>query len=125
MTANRPERFEGVVLISDSSHQDLNGRQLVTYNTHREQFTTWLSRKGNDPEALRGYTNDTARNYATISDRFFRFVWDQQGFTTNVSHDNADQYLRAQTLSDKGSNLRSKKYRPNLIILIYISRSAY
>jgi len=97
----RPEKFEGVVLISEPSHDYLNHRQEVAYTNHRKELIKWLKTEGRDPSKLEGYAHDTARNYASIIDKMHRWVWEHRGgFTTDVSHDEAEAYLKEQKIEN-------------------------
>ena len=95
-------KYENVVLLSDPSDEYLNERQRIAYKGHRKKLAKWLLREGKDPESLKGYAEDTAKNYATILDRLYRHVWEHGGgFTLEISHDQAEDYLKEQKLSDE------------------------
>ncbi|MHB9285830.1 tyrosine-type recombinase/integrase [Halobacteriales archaeon Cl-PHB] len=98
---SNPEKVQGIVLISDPSYEHLNQRQEIAYRSHREDLINWLSKEGKDPSKLEGYAYDTARNYAAILDKFHRWAWAHRGgFTLDLSHDDGEQYLKEQKLSD-------------------------
>lgn len=95
-------KLEGIVLISSESKKYLNERHIVAYESARKQFIKWLIRMGKDEEKLEGYAQHTAKIYAAIHDKFLRQIWEQQdGYTLNVSHDQAERYLRELVLSDE------------------------
>lgn len=98
---SKPDKYENVVLISEPSQEYLNERQKIAYKGHRKKLIQWLKQEGKDPEKLEGYAHDTARNYATIIDRIHRHVWDERGFTLDITHDEGEQYLKEQKLSDE------------------------
>lgn len=100
MRKNNPEKIEGIVLIPEPSRDCLNERQLVAYENHRRKFLKWLARQGKNPDALEGYAHDTARNYASIIDKFHRHVWDEEGYTLDISHDAAEEYLRSLVMAN-------------------------
>jgi integrase len=100
MKENDPEKIEGIVLIPGPARDYLNERQLVAYESHRREFIKWLARQGKNPDALEGYAHDTARNYASITDKFLRYVWDQDRYTTDIGHDEAEEYLRSLVMAD-------------------------
>lgn len=106
------DRVQSIVLISDPTANTLTEKQLVTYRNHRENYIDWLCNRGKSPEKREGYAYDTANNYAHISDRWHRHVWDDRGFTMNLSHDDADDYLDAMMVSENdysGSHLHNIK----------------
>ena len=98
---SKPNKVEGIVIIPGPSRGYLNERQLIAYKNHRTDLIKWLSRMGKNPDKLEGYAYDTAKNYASIIDKFHREVWDEKGYTIDLSHDNADNYLRSMVLSDR------------------------
>lgn len=99
---NEQAKVQGVVLIPGPAREYLNKRHLIAYRNHREELVTWLTRMGKDPEKLEGYAEHTAKNYAANLDCLYRWVWEQEdGYTTNVTHDHVDEYLRDQVLSDE------------------------
>jgi hypothetical protein len=99
---NEDAKVEGIVPIPGPSRRQLNERQIIAYGNHREDLIRWLATMGKDPEKLEGYAHDTARNYAAILDKFYREYWEQNdGYTTDLTHDDADEYLRELVLSDE------------------------
>ncbi|MGB9986208.1 tyrosine-type recombinase/integrase [Salarchaeum japonicum] len=98
---SKPEKVEGIVLIPGPTQAYLNDRQQIAYNGHRETLVKWLARMGKDPEKLDGYAHHTAKNYASILDKFYRWAWEHRpGYTTDLDHDDADEYLRELVLAD-------------------------
>jgi len=100
MSANKPEKLECIVLISGPSRDYLNERQRVDYESHRQKLLKWLGSTGKNPDTLEGYAHHTAKNYASIIDRFLRDVWKEDGYTLGVSHKEAEEYLRSLVLAD-------------------------
>lgn len=74
------------------SCEELNPRQLVDYEHHRRAFIEWLWSRGKQPDHHIGYSRDTVRFTAYRTDRFYRWVWDRRGYTTDVTHEDADDY---------------------------------
>jgi len=98
---NGPEKVEGIVLIPGPTRDQLNERQLIAYKSHRKELIKWLSRMGKSPEKMEGYAYDTARNYATILDKFYRWVWSDVGsYTTDIGHEQGESYLRELVVAD-------------------------
>lgn len=95
------EKVEGIVLIPDPSEGYMNERQRVDYKNHRQDYIEWLANYGKDPEALEGYAYDTAKNYAAITDKFYRWVWEtKDGYTVQVTHEDAKKYIRELVKDD-------------------------
>lgn len=96
-----PNKVEGIVLMSNESREFLNQRQEVAYKNHRTELIKWLSRMGKNPEELEGYAYDTAKVYAGVLDKLHRWAWVHQGgYTLDISHDDADTYLRNMVMAD-------------------------
>jgi hypothetical protein len=86
--------LEGITVVPEPSAELLNERQQIDYRNQREQCLEWLLVFGKDPKKAEGYARTTVKNRAHRMDQFYRWVWDQDGYTTNVTHDHADSYLR-------------------------------
>lgn len=118
MSQNNPDKVEGIVLIPDPSRDFLNERQLVAYESHRREFLKWLARQGKNPDALEGYAHDTAKNYASIIDKFHRYVWEKHNYTLDSGHDAAEDYLRSMVMADDEYS-RSHLYNVKLALIAY------
>jgi integrase len=118
MSANKPEKVEGIVLIPGPSRDFLNERQRVAYESHRRKLLKWLARQGKNPDALEGYAHHTAKNYASIIDRFLRDIWKEDGYTLDVSHKDAEDYLRSLVLADDEYS-RTHLHNTKLALLAY------
>jgi len=103
-----PKRIEGVRVVPDPSKERLNDRQLEDYGQHREQLLTWAFEIGKDPEHAEGYAYYTVKGRAYRLDQFYRWVWDEEdGYTTNITHDQADAYTRHLVQSEGGDEDKS------------------
>lgn len=97
----KPEKVEGIVLIPGPARDYLNERQLIAYKSHRKDLVKWLSRMGKNPDTLEGYAHHTAKNYASILDKFHRWAWEHRGrYTLDLDHEDADTYLRELIMAD-------------------------
>ena len=102
VTVNERAKIEGVVLIYEPTEEYLNQRQRIAYENHRKMLVKWLAKRGKDPERFEGYAFDTYYTYANIICQFHRSVWDKVGgFTLDLTHKQADEYLRSLILSDE------------------------
>ena len=87
------ESVEGVVLISEPALNALTERQRISYREHRRKYVKWL---------VDSYAEDTRKVYASILDQFHRYIWvNEGGFTTEVTHDHADDFLTERKESDE------------------------
>lgn len=78
------------------SEEFLNHRQRLDYNEHRRALIEWLDTRGKDPEKHDGYSEQVVSNYAYRIDKFYRWVWTNNGrYTTQITHTHADEYIDA------------------------------
>ena len=85
---------DDIPIIPKPSEEFLNTRQRTDYEEHRTAFLEWLSVFGKEPERAEGYSHAVVKNTAYRTDKFYRWVWEQETYTTNIAHDHADAYLR-------------------------------
>jgi hypothetical protein len=94
-------------LIPNGTESYLNDRQADDYRHHRQEFLTWCLTLGKQPETGTGYAESTMRvRHYRVND-FYEWVWDDRGYTTRVTHDDADTYLREVALSEYESSTKS------------------
>ena len=99
------DRVQSIVLIHAPVEERLNQRELVAYKSHREKLIRWLATQGKDPDKLQGYATDTYQNYSNAICKFHRHVWNKNdGFTLELTHEQAENYLRELILSDEYSS---------------------
>lgn len=77
--------------ITDSHISQLNERQQLDYRNYRDQPFTWFLTFGGAPDTAEGYADSTI---AKSAHRIDSFVWARRGYTTDVTHDDADAYIR-------------------------------
>lgn len=95
------EKLRGIVIIPEPSDETLNQRQRVAYKGHREKLINWLAVEGKDPDALDGYAYDTYYVFCNILDQWFRWMWEEDGFTLSPTHSHAETFLRDRIRSPK------------------------
>ncbi len=100
---------KGISLITEQAREVLNQRQLIDYRDHREKLIRWMLNLGKDPSSAEGYAYHTARRRADDCDKFYRWKWSEGGYTTEVTHDDADAYMRELVYGD-----RSASYKTNI-----------
>ena len=109
--------LDEIRVVTNSSKEYLNQRQLLDYRSQREACLQWLLTFGKNPERADGYARQTVKSRANRMDRFYRWVWDdKEGYTANVTHDYADAYLRHLAQQDK-SNVHKSNCRKALQML--------
>jgi integrase len=89
-----------LVLVPSPAESRLNQRQYDDYRHHRKRLAQWLLTFGKDPETATGYRVATVDVRLSLLDKFYRWVWDQRGYTTQITHDDADDYLREFAYQD-------------------------
>lgn len=109
--------FDGIKLVTEPSEKLLNERQYLDYRSEREQCLDWLLTFGKNPETADGYAKTTVSSRASRMDQFYRWVWDNEdGYTTNLTHDHADEYLR-HLAGQEASNAHKKTSRKAVMML--------
>jgi uncharacterized Fe-S radical SAM superfamily protein PflX len=100
MTANL-EKIDVVPIVNQPTRDALDKRQLVDYEEYKRKFITWLRHVGKNPEKATGYARSTVRSTSQKVDLFYPWVWDEEGYTLQVSSEHADGYLRSLVYSDE------------------------
>lgn len=91
---------DGVMLVPEPSTERLTERQLLDYEHHREELLTWLWAFGKKPTRAEGYSAATLKRTAYRLDTFYRWVWNQRGYTTSVTHGDANGYAHELATGD-------------------------
>jgi hypothetical protein len=55
----------------------------------------WPLNVGKDPSTATGYSEHTVKYHIYRLDKFYRWVWDQKGYSFEVTQEDADQYMEA------------------------------
>jgi site-specific recombinase XerD len=92
-TTQRDDLPDGIPLIPKPSQRRLNSRQQLDYQNHRRTLLKWLHTKGKNPDRGKGYSQSSLRNTAYRLDQFYRWVWDETGYTTNITSNHGNAYL--------------------------------
>jgi site-specific recombinase XerD len=88
-------------VVTEPSLEILNSKELLDYRETREDFLAWLLAFGKEPSTATGYSRDTVVRTAYRTDQFNRWVWAEEGYTMNLSHEHADAYMRELAFSEK------------------------
>ncbi|WP_435319001.1 site-specific recombinase xerd [Haloarchaeobius sp. TZWSO28] len=109
--------FGAIRVVTEPSTEFLNQRQLVDYRAHREDCLRWLLTFGKDPDKVEGYAHSTVKARAARMDRFYRWVWEEEGrYVSEPSHEHADAFLKQLAYEDR-SNADRSNYQKALQML--------
>lgn len=108
--------LEGIAVVPEPSAELLNERQQIDYRQHREQCLEWLLAFGKNPEKAEGYAHATVKGRSHRMDQFYHWVWHQHGYTTNVTHEHADAWLK-HLATQEFSNAHKSNCRKALLML--------
>jgi len=108
--------LDGITVVTEPAAELLNERQRIDYRSQREQCLEWLLAFGKDPKKADGYAHTTVQSRSHRMDKFYRWVWNREGYTTNVTHEHADAHLRHLAKQDK-SNAHKDNCRKALQML--------
>jgi len=88
-------------VLTENSAGQLNDRQRLDYRQEREACLTWLLGMGKTPKRAEGYARSTVSNRAYRMDKFYRWVWQEEGgYTVAVTHDHGNDWLRELAIED-------------------------
>jgi integrase len=96
-------------IIPEPARTYLNSRQEDEYYAHRKRLITWLITAGRNPEEEIGLALRTAKNYASRIDQFYRWMWEENGYTTHLTSAVADQYVK-QLATDEIQRIDGEPY---------------
>jgi len=109
--------LDDISVVPEPSAEVLNERQQIDYRSQREQCLDWLLVFGKDPKQADGYAHTTVKGRSHRMDQFYRWVWSEEnGYTSNVTHEHADAYLRDLARQEK-SNAHKDNCRKALQML--------
>lgn len=110
MTANQ-EKIDGVPIVNQPTRDALDKRQLVDYGEYKRKCINWLRHVGKNPEKAIGYARSTVGSTSPKVDLFYRWVWDGEGYTLQVSSEHTDGYLRSLVYSDESGQRSATRGR--------------
>lgn len=101
------DEINGIPLIPNGTGEQIDDRQLLDYAEHRKRWLSWCLSTGQSPEKGTGYSQATmdVRHYRM--DAFYRWVWDRRGYTTTVTPDDGDAYMRKIAMSEYKNSTKS------------------
>ncbi|MFP9191114.1 tyrosine-type recombinase/integrase [Natrialbaceae archaeon A-CW1-1] len=109
--------LDEVTIVTRPSADQLNQRQQIDYESVRKRCLGWLLAVGKEPDKADGYALGTVKPRSQRMDQFYRWVWDnEERYTTDITHDHADQWLRVLAGSDAG-NVHKSNCRKALLML--------
>lgn len=107
-TTELSEQLDSLKIVSEPSQERLNQKEVIDYRSHRTNKAKWFLTLGKEPVKAHGYSPTTLKPRLSMLDRFNRFVWDETGgYTTNITHDHADEYVQEMIYSDVTDQYRA------------------
>lgn len=73
---------------------DQHARAQTDYESWKRELLEWLLTEGKDPDRLRGYSDRTVRNTSYKTDQIMRWLWNERGYTTELTPEDADQLMK-------------------------------
>lgn len=94
---------------TQESLEAAHARASADYETWKHDFIAWLDTEGKDPERLTGYSDSTVRQANYKVDQIMRWLWRQRGYTTEVTGEDADAFMRelGRHSDDSDANLNT------------------
>jgi hypothetical protein len=105
MTDDLPD---DITLIPEPSKQQLTERKTLDYKNHRQKLAKWLLTVGKNPDKAEPYSKTTAKYHLYRIDKFYRWIWEQNNYTTDITHSHADQYMEELAYSDHSNSHKDK-----------------
>lgn len=87
-------------LVSEPTHEQLNDKEIIDYRTKRKQRVKWYENLGKDPVRARGYSETTVTGRLGYIDRFARSIWNDGGYTTTFTHEDANEFVQESIYKD-------------------------
>lgn len=86
-----------------------NEKKKLLWSDYKADFLAWLWTMGKDPEHIQGYAQDTVQNTSYRVSRFYRWLWAREdGYTTNATHEDADEFMLELAFDDQSQSYRAK-----------------
>ena len=73
---------------------DRHARARTDYETWKRELLEWLYYEGRNPARQRGYADHTIRATTYKVDQIMRWLWNQRGYTTELTPDDADELMK-------------------------------
>ena len=105
--------YDEIALIPGPTQKLLNARQIEDYKIYQEELVRWLLNIGILPDKAEGYSRHTVDTAAYQIDKFYRHVWTEleDGYTTAVTHDDADRYCQHLAFQDFKQSYKARLYK--------------
>lgn len=109
--------LEDLPIVTEPSEAYLNPRQQLDYRNERESCLEWLLSLGKDPSSGEGYAFGTVKPRSYRMDKFYRWVWGQEGgYTVNVQPEHADAWSRHLAQSSYSSTHKTNCQKALLML---------
>jgi len=79
---------------TDEALESCHNRARADYETWKRDFLEWLTVEGRKPDKLEGFADGTVRKTNYHTDQIMRWVWENRGYTTELTPEDADELMR-------------------------------
>jgi integrase len=101
-----------VPIATEEARDRLTDRQLLDFESERKLFLDWLNNFGKNPQKANGYGVYTVRDTMYRSDRFYRWMWSEEGkYTLNLTIDHANEYMKHQARREVSADAKASTQR--------------
>ena len=105
-------KIEGVTVVSKPTAKSLTDRQIIDYRNHKERLIKWSLNLGKNPKRAEGYSTETVKRRAYRIDDYFRWIWgNEEGYTTAVTHEITDKYMRELAYGNKSDTHKANSQK--------------
>jgi len=99
---------DDIPIVPDIDSRQLNRLQIDDYRDHRCDILEWLYTRGQSPDEREGYSKSVVENTAYRLSKIYRWEWDRRGYTIDIGHDVADEYVQHVAQQDWGNENKSQ-----------------
>lgn len=79
---------------TEKALDELHGRAEEDYPAWKRDFLNWLYHEGKKPDKAEGFAQGTIRKTSYHTGQIMRWLWDQRGYTIQLTPEDADDLMR-------------------------------
>jgi len=114
-------KYRGLCLCTEKSEDVLGRVELEDYCCFREGLADWVLDLGKEPKRGEGYSFVTAKQRMYRLDRFYRWLWSENGgYTLDVSDVDADGFMREMAVKDCSSSYKASMQKSLKMLFSYL-----
>lgn len=96
--------LDGITVVTESSEESLNVRQLSDYRSQRADCLRWLLTFGRTRIRSRAMPSRQFALEPNRMDMFYRWSWEQEGrYVADVTHEHADEWMQELAYQEKSN----------------------